>query len=374
MSKSLPNEILEVIINSASDSVIVIDESRSIVFFNAQAEILFGYKSDEALGKDINILLPARLSKDHAQHVKEFFDGRINSQMMSERPELVARKRDDSEFPVEITISKVATTEGIFSTALVRDITKRKLVEEEIKLKTELLQTANEELKRLNESKNQFLGMAAHDLRNPLISISNCADLLLEDSLTEEQSSKLLRIVRSGAESMLHLISDLLDVNRIESGRLEIYKTKVDCQKYLEEIREFHLLTAQKKNISLELDVEDGIDFICFDPKRINQVLENLLSNAIKFSRNGSIVKLSAKVKGKHFEIAVRDQGVGIPEAEMSKLFGAFQQLSTRATAGEKGTGLGLVIAKKIIELHSGTIEVTSEEGVGSVFSLLLPV
>ncbi len=374
MLRSLPREILEIVISSASDAVIVTDEGRSIVFFNSEAERLFGYRGEEALGKDLHILIPTRFAGVHAQHVSEFVGGDTDRRVMSERPELVGKKCDGTEFPIEITISKVSTPLGIFATAIVRDITKRKLAEQELKNKTEQLQAANEELKRLDEIKNQFLGMATHDLRNPLIRIRNGAELLLEDRLSNDQRSKLLRIVHTGAESMLLLISDLLDVNRIESGRLELHKVNIECRAYLEEIREAHILTAQKKDISLALQIADDIGSVDFDPKRIQQVLENLLSNAIKFSANRTTVTISVSLRDDNLEISVRDQGVGIPQAEISKLFGAFQQLSSQATAGEKGTGLGLVISKKIIELHGGTINVTSEEGVGSVFTLLLPV
>lgn len=374
MTQALPTEILEAILNSASDAILVTEESRKIVFFNAQAELLFGYTSNDVLGKDLNTLIPARLAEVHNQHVGDFIAGSVDRRDMSERPELLARRRDGSEFPVEITISKVATSSGVYSTALVRDVTRRKLIEQEMQRKTELLLAANEELKRLSEIKNQFLGMATHDLRNPLVTLRNGAEMLLEDHLTDDQRSKLLRIIHSGAESMLLLVSDLLDINRIESGRLELHKTQVDCRTYLEEIREYHLLTAQKKNISLVLNIEDSVGSVRFDPKRIQQVLENLLSNAIKFSTNGTTVTITVAVRGQNLEISVRDQGVGIPQAEIPKLFGAFRQLSTRATAGEKGTGLGLVIAKKIIELHGGTINVTSTEGSGSEFIVVLPV
>lgn len=361
------------IINAASDAVMVIDENRRIVFFNAEAERTFGYTSVEALGQDLDILVPDRFTPGHARHVQQFVEGVHPRRLMSERPELIAKRKDGSEFPVEITLSKVVTPLGTFATAIVRDITKRKLAEQALKRSTEQLQASNAELIRLDEIKNQFLGMAAHDLRNPLIRIKTGAEMLMDDTFSAEQRSDLLRIIHSAAELMLALISDLLDVNRIESGRLELHKQSVDCRSFLEEIREAHTLTAQRKHIALNLEVDEQLGSVDFDQKRMQQVLENLLSNAIKFSESGTTVTITAHVRDKWLEISVRDQGVGISQAEIPKLFGAFQQLSSRATAGEKGTGLGLLIAKKIVELHGGSIRLSSEEGVGSEFTVAIP-
>ncbi len=229
-------------------------------------------------------------------------------------------------------------------------------------------------LVELNELKNKFLGMAAHDLRNPLASIGGFCEILLEDenSLTEDQK-EMLTIIHSASENMLSLVNDLLDVSIIESGKLKLERERGSLKKVLEDRIRLNKIVAQKKNIQLHSSIT-GITDILFDKNRTAQVIDNLISNAIKFSPLDSNIYIYLEKVGKMAKISVKDEGPGISPEDQSKLFGDFQKLSARPTGGEKSTGLGLAIVKKIVEAHQGTVEVQSQLGSGSTFSFTIPL
>jgi signal transduction histidine kinase len=172
---------------------------------------------------------------------------------------------------------------------------------------------------------------------------------------------------------MMNLLNDLLDITTIESGKIDLQPTPVAMRPYLREIEHYHRLLAEHKKIQLITEVADNLSMAVFDKERIRQVLNNLLSNAIKFSPIHTVVRLQVHPTPLGIEFSVIDQGQGIRSEEQSRLFGAFQRTSTKPTAGEHSTGLGLSICKKIVELHGGSIGVESEVGRGSRFFFILP-
>ncbi len=233
----------------------------------------------------------------------------------------------------------------------------------------------NFELERLSRLKTQFLGMAAHDLRNPIGHILTCSDFLREELanvFTEEQLD-FLSIIQSSSKFMLQLVEDFLDVSSIESGHLHLDRGISDPCKLLEHNVRLNAMLAQKKHIQVTLQIEGPLPALALDEGKIAQVLNNLISNAIKFSEHGTTVAVRAVAEGSGVRIAVRDQGPGIPEGEHSKLFQPFGKTSVRSTSGESSTGLGLAIVRKIVEGHGGRIWVESLVGVGSVFIFTLP-
>ena len=179
--------------------------------------------------------------------------------------------------------------------------------------------------------------------------------------------------MHSVSEKMLNLVNELLDVNAIEAGRLELVMRPIDLTKYLKECHEENLLLSRAKFIELALDLEPELPVIVMDPHRIDQVLNNLINNAIKFSYSNTTITLRARVQDQDVVISVQDQGQGIPAQEVDKLFTEFGKTSVQPTAGEKSTGLGLAIVKRIVELHGGSIWVESKVGIGSIFTFTLP-
>jgi len=231
------------------------------------------------------------------------------------------------------------------------------------------------ELDRLNRFKNQLLGMAAHDLRNPLAVVLACSELLLDGEGTAMPAGKQrdfhLRI-KSNAEFMLRLIDDLLDVSCIESGRLELKLERTELGPMIARNLEFNAVLARRKGIELACRHCAAVPVMA-DTRRLEQVLNNLISNAIKFSEPGTRVEVTVSRENGSVAVAVADQGQGIPADELDRLFQPFSCTSVRSTAGEKSTGLGLAIARRIIEAHRGRIWAESRPGAGSVFRFSLP-
>jgi signal transduction histidine kinase len=241
---------------------------------------------------------------------------------------------------------------------------------------TRELHKKNIQLDQLNKLKDQFLGMAAHDLRNPISSIIMFSELVLEseDYEISEELRQILEVIKNSSEFMLRLLEELLDVVKIESGKLQLNFEKVNLHDLLKKNIELNTLLAAKKDIKLSLNVPQQLPRLSIDPVKIEQVLNNLISNAIKYSFNNTTVTVSAFSSAQQVVVSVQDQGQGIPKNEMDKLFVPFAKLSIQGTAGEKSTGLGLSIVKRIIAGHFGRIWVESEEGRGSNFSFSLPL
>jgi len=233
-----------------------------------------------------------------------------------------------------------------------------------------------QQLVELNELKNKFLGIAAHDLRNPIAVVKSYISLLLNGLLGEVTAPQreIMQNMNTACLTMLALIDDLLDVSAIESGRLDLRPEIVDLAQYLRGCHASNSLLARAKGIELELDLSPDPPKVTMDPSRINQVLNNLVTNAIKFSHPKTKVIVGAKVVGNEVRISVADQGQGIPEKEIAGIFSPFARGSVRPTAGEKSTGLGLAIVKRMVEAHGGQIMVKSKVGQGSTFTFTLPL
>ncbi|RCK80309.1 MAG: signal transduction histidine kinase [Candidatus Ozemobacter sibiricus] len=235
---------------------------------------------------------------------------------------------------------------------------------------------AYQRLVELNNLKNKFLGIAAHDLRNPLALLVSFIELLTDPAVGGDpaQRARLLDRMQATTTRMLTLVNDLLDLSAIESGQIRIEPEPIDVRRLLEETFEHHRLLAARKEIGLVLEAPPTLPSLVADPRRLSQVLDNLLSNAVKFSPRGTTVTLGAQPEHDFLHIWVTDQGRGIPTADLPKLFTEFGRTSVKPTEGEKSTGLGLAIVKKIVERHGGKVAVTSQEGKGSTFSVRLPL
>ncbi len=236
------------------------------------------------------------------------------------------------------------------------------------------LRHKQKELTDLNRMKNQFIGVVAHDLRNPVISIRGFSELLLKEpgNLGQDQM-EFLNIIHATSRSMLTMINDLLDISLIDSGKWEIVKQPYSLKRLVEERIRLNSLQATQKQITIHEHLKD-VPRIAVDHHRVGQAADNLISNAIKYSPYGANIYLVLAVEDGFIKFSVRDEGPGIPEAERPLLFREFHRLSIRPTGGETSTGLGLSITKKIMEAHGGAIEVESHERKGSTFTLVFPV
>ena len=246
-----------------------------------------------------------------------------------------------------------------------------------LKLKTLMaaLETKNQKLAELNDLKNKFLGMASHDLRNPISTIQGFSKILLDhgETLAEDAKKEFLQSIHKVSNDMLTLLGDLLNISTIESGKLDLQVKMGSLKNLVEERVRMYQVMAERKNLVTHLDIEEMADF-SFDPNRISQVIDNLLSNAIKFSPSGKDIYIWLGQKNGQARFSVRDQGPGISPEDQDKLFKHFQKLKARPTADESSHGLGLAIAKKMVEAHKGKITVESQPGSGATFSFSIPL
>jgi signal transduction histidine kinase len=231
------------------------------------------------------------------------------------------------------------------------------------------------QLSNANAAKNRFLGMAAHDLRNPLASIRGLAEFLRDGTvgpLTPEQHD-LVDSIHEASQSMFDLVNELLDVSVIEAGELQLHFEPVSLADLVEKAIQLGNIQAARKRTRIVFTEGEPPPPVTADPQKIKQVVENLLSNAVKFSPPGAIVTVQTSSDRDGCSFSVRDQGPGIPEDERHKLFQDFGRTSVLPTAGEKSTGLGLAICRKIIDAHHGVIGATNLPGGGSEFKFSLP-
>lgn len=236
------------------------------------------------------------------------------------------------------------------------------------------LKEKNQQLELLNDKKNKFLGIAAHDLRNPLSIITMSTQILQRSTNIDEKQTKFLQRIKTSSEYMLRLVEELLDLAKIEAGNMHLNLQIGDLANMIEHTVSLNQTLAGNKDIHLIYTYEQGIPPITFDPLKMEQVVNNLISNAIKYSHPGSNVHITLQQKSDQVMLKVEDHGQGIPAHELPMIFTPYAKISTQATAGEKSTGLGLSISLRIVEGHRGQIWVESELGQGTTFYVTLPI
>lgn len=231
------------------------------------------------------------------------------------------------------------------------------------------IEDSRRKLEHLNEEKNKFIGIAAHDLRNPLFAIGSFAKLIKEN-YDNSKKEKFLDYISELSDSALVLLNDMLDISKIESGTLNFKKEKINYTNFINEFFEINFILAKNKNISIKLIVTENLH-IYADKNLLNQVIYNLYTNAVKYSESGTEIKINSFIKENNVVTEIIDQGQGIKKEEIQKLFKPFSKTSSVATNNETSTGLGLSIVKKIIDAHNAQLEVESEIGRGSCFRII---
>mgnify|MGYP005838567343 CR=1 FL=1 len=322
-------------------------------------------------------------------HIKDFFtdfNARLDIEklLQDEITKALFNVNTYSNIPETFYFTSFKSPEGMLLIGELNSTETEEMRSNMISLNNELnnltreLQKKNVQLDQLDQLKNQFLGMAAHDLRNPISSIMMFSELVLEsepdDYKISDELRKIMELIRTSSEFMLRLLEELLDVVKIESGKLDLNFEKVNPEDLLKKNININALLAAKKNIKLVLNIPQPLPEISLDPVKIEQVLNNLISNAIKYSHKETTVTVSAFSTGEHILISVQDEGQGIPENELHKVFTPFSKIGVKGTDGEKSTGLGLSIVKRIVTGHLGRIWVESKAGKGSTFSFTLPL
>jgi PAS domain S-box-containing protein len=349
------------LLEAAPDGMVVVDQSGAIVLLNVQAEKHFGYRSDELLGQKVTNIIPEgfaeRLIADGTRTTAEALAQQIGTGI-----ELYGRRKDGSEFPIEIMLSPLESTEGILVTAAIRDITVRREAEANLAQKVEELNRSNEELE-------QFAYIASHDLQEPLRMVASYTQLLSKryKGRLDSDADEFIAFAVDGASRMQRLIQDLLAYSRVGKKGSELLDVSSE---------ESLLLAINNLRSAIEdsgaLVTHDPLPRVMADEVQLTQLLQNLVGNAIKYQRPGvPLIHVSAVRNDKGMWLfSIRDNGLGIDSQFFEKIFGMFQRLHKREEFA--GTGMGLAICKKIVERHGGEISVESQPGVGSTFHFTL--
>ena len=355
------------LLEAAPDAIVAVDEAGTMVLVNSQTEILFGYSRSEILGQPVEILMPARFHAHHLGHRGGVFS-QPRVRPMGASLSLFGIRKDGTEFPVEISLSPLQTEDGMLVTAAIRDVTGRKRVEQALLEK-------NVELEMASQAKDRFLASMSHELRTPLNAIIGFTGTLLmklAGPLTADQDSQL-QTVRSSARHLLSLINDLLDLAKIESGKVVLNLEPVSCRAVVNEVAASLAPQAKAKGLRFDVVIPDDDLVVPTDRRALRQIVINLTNNAIKFTENGFVsIEVQVLPEAGGVEVAITDSGIGITEAQQRKLFQAFEQARDGARAHFEGSGLGLYLSQKLALLLGSAIVCHTEYGSGSRFSLVL--
>jgi PAS domain S-box-containing protein len=351
-------------LESLPDGMVMMNSTGRIVMASSQAEKLFGYASGELRGQAIEVLLPERFRRGHVGYRNAYVE-RPRTRPMGAGMELFGLRKDGTEFPVEISLSPVSTEEGRLVMSAVRDITERKRIEQ-------VLHEKNIELENASLAKDRFLASMSHELRTPLNAIIGFTGMMLMQlagplSATQD---KHLKTIQSSAKHLLSLINDLLDLAKIESGKLQLVFERVDAVEVVSQVAETLRPLAEQKGLGFRVETPDGLIFDT-DRRALSQIVINLVNNAIKFTERGEVAMRLVR-EGRHIELSVRDTGPGIRESDQARMFQAFSQADDGTTRRHEGTGLGLYQSQKLAGLLNGELRMTSREGAGSTFTLSL--
>jgi len=375
------------LLEAAPDGIVEVDSSGRIVLVNSQAERMFGYRREELLGNSVEMLMPERFRGRHPAH-RERYSAHSVIRPMGSGLDLRAVRADGTEFAVDINLSPFEGETGGSVVCVIRDVSDRKLAEEQIKsLNLSLeqrtrdlavinseLEVRNLEVEKANRLKSNFLATMSHELRTPLNAIVGFADLLARQTAgpLNQKQDRFVRHIKESSRHLLALINDILDLSKIEAGRLDLKFESFSLSSAADEVLSTLRPLAAAKELDLTTHLSHDLTLHA-DRVRVKQILYNLLSNAIKFTPAKGSVRLVAESNEAVVHILVIDTGVGIPPEEHEAIFETFHRHLTPTQEVCEGTGLGLSITRLLVEQHGGTLWVESEPGKGSEFHLTLP-
>jgi len=354
------------VVQTAHDAIVSADSHGNITDFNRGAEAIFGYSPQEVIGKPLGVLMPDRFKELHQGGFKRYLETG-EARVIGKTVELAAQRKDGTEFPVELSLSSWKTRAGLFFTGVLSDITERKRTEE-------LLMRAKEDAERASKFKDQFLSTMSHELRTPLNAVLGFSDLLADERYgpLNDRQQRYVAHIHTGGKHLLELISDILDLSKIEAGRMELSREDVTVASAFAEVISSLYPLAEKKSQALLQQVDPHLH-VRADAMRFKQVLMNLAGNAIKFTPEGGRIELAARQVDDQVRVEVRDNGPGIPAEQQQRIFEAFFRLAETGSATE-GTGLGLAITTRLVELHGGKLGIESQPGEGACFYFSLPL
>jgi PAS domain S-box-containing protein len=347
------DERFHLAIEAAPTGMLMMDRAGRIVLVNAQVEKLFGYRRDELLGRQIEMLVPERFHNHHPELRESFFLDPKTRAMGGGR-ELFGLRKDGREVPVEIGLNPLHTSEGNFVLGSIVDLSQHR---------------------EIDRMRSDFVSTVSHELRTPLTSISGSLGLLQSGAMgsLSDKAAAMVRIAYKNSERLARIINDILDIGKLEAGQLTLQLVSTPLSELLRQSLEINSAYAEKYQVRFLMDGGTADDRVMADPDRLMQVVTNLLSNAAKFSPPGADVLIRLVPGATTLRIEVEDSGPGIPDAFQDHIFEKFAQADASPTRRFEGTGLGLSIARKLIEAMGGSIGFTTAVGRGTIFHLELP-
>ena len=365
----LSDELLARIVALAADAIICINAQQTITFFNDGATRIFGYAHDEIMGHSLEVLIPTRFQHAHSAHITTFGHSSVSARQMGERSLISGVRKNGEEFPAEAAIAKMIGPDGPIYSVVLRDVTEQRRT---TAMNERLLADSEAALR----ARDEVLGLVSHDLRNPVNAVKMLAAAILRSPSNANNAipAEVLdhaSVMLQAANQMDALIQDLLDVTRLEAGRLRLNRQPVAVLDVVNATIDTLRPVAEERSIAIEVNIDASLPLVDADPDRLLQVLSNLVGNAIKFSTFNSVLKVSAHLSADFITVAVIDSGVGISADELPFVFDRFWQ-SKRTN--RSGAGLGLAIARGIVQAHGGDISVDSVSGQGTTVRITVPV
>jgi PAS domain S-box-containing protein len=353
----------------APDAIIAVGSDLRVRIFNQGAAEIFGYQESEIMGQPLDALLPVRFRHIHKHHISSFRKSGVPSRRMGTRSEVLALRKDGSEFPAEASISRLELGDDTLFTVMLHDISEKKLSQQKV-------QRAMEEAQYANRAKSEFLANMSHELRTPLNAVLGFSQALsagIQGKLNDKQVEYVDAVSQSG-EHLLNLINDILDLSKLEAGKAKLEEESLVLGDL---IKQSVLLISERANegrVGLQQNLPAEPVGVRGDKRMILQILLNLLSNAVKFTPEGGSITVSAILSdNSEVIIKVADSGVGMPEEDIPHAMSTFGQLDGDLDRRHEGTGLGLPLVKSLVDLHGGKLTIESEPGKGTVVTVTLP-
>ena len=363
MHQTLPPDLFSSFLAISADAVIAVDDEQRIIFFNEGAEKIFGWSAAEAGGNYLAMLLPERYRTVHRGHVHGFGAAHGRARLMGERQEIVGLRKSGEEFPAEASIQRMVVEGKDIYAAVLRDVSAR--------------YRAEEALHQAIRARDDMMGIVSHDLRNPASAVKMLARSILAESRERDDIppdvAERVEIMQQAAAQIDALIQDLLDVTRLEAGRLTVSARDVDPVPLVEAALHALRTLAESSGVDLEASYADDLTMVHADPDRVTQLLSNLVGNALKFTPAGGRVEVRVQRYEEGALVSVIDTGEGIPTDQLPHVFDRFFQVSSTRVGARHGAGLGLPIARGIVEAHGGTIWIESGTGRGTTVRFTLP-
>ena len=354
-------------LEAAPDAVVIVDGNGTIVQVNREAENLFGFRRDELIGGPVEVLMPERFRRSHAD-LRQAYSADPRPRPMGRERDLVGLRKDGHEFPIDVLLSPLLTSAGILVASAIRDMTPHRKLENQLRERTRDLEDADRQ-------KDHFLSAVAHELRSPLAVLTQVAHVLRSPQVGAADQQSAVGALERQTSLMVRLVEDLLDLSRVRRGTVNLREQQIDLRNVVLAAVEISDPLIVERKHQLVVTQPPNPLWVSGDPTRLAQVLSNLLSNAAKFTPDQGHIHLTVSSEGQVVVIRIRDDGQGIPQELLTRVFDLFAQGNPIGDHSAGGLGIGLALVKRLVQMHRGTVAAFSDgPGRGSEFVVRLPL